>query len=65
MQVTVSSRGQIAIPEKIRESLGIRPSQKLEAIQYGGHIELVPPATRSAGGPPEPAGREGGEAPPE
>ena len=42
MQVTVSSEFEVVIPEEIRESLGIRPGQKLEAIQYDGRIELVP-----------------------
>ena len=42
MKVTVSSRYQVVIPKEIRESLGIRPGQKLEAIQYDGRIELVP-----------------------
>lgn len=42
MQVTVSPKFQVVIPKKIRESLGLRPGQKVEAIQYGNRIELVP-----------------------
>ena len=40
--LTVSSRYQIVIPARMRESLGIRPGQKLHAIECRGHIELVP-----------------------
>ncbi len=42
MRVTVSPKYQVVIPKEIRESLGIRPGQKVEAIQYGNRIELVP-----------------------
>lgn len=42
MRVTVSSKYQVVIPKKIRKSLGIRPGQKVEAIQYQNRIELVP-----------------------
>lgn len=42
MQITVSPKFQVVIPKQIRESLGIRPGQKIEAIQYGDRIELVP-----------------------
>ncbi len=40
--LTVSSKYQIVIPARMRESLGIRPGEKLHAIEYRGHIELVP-----------------------
>jgi AbrB family looped-hinge helix DNA binding protein len=40
--ITVSSKYQIVIPAKIRESLKIRPGEKLHAIEYRGRIELVP-----------------------
>ncbi len=40
--VTISSKFQIVIPRSIRESLGLRPGQKFQAIQYGNRIELVP-----------------------
>jgi len=39
---TISSKFQIVIPRSIRESLGLRPGQKFQAIQYGNRIELVP-----------------------
>jgi len=40
--ITVSSKCQIVIRSKIREALGIKPGEKLHAIEYRGRIELVP-----------------------
>jgi AbrB family looped-hinge helix DNA binding protein len=40
--ITVSPKYQIVIPAKIREALGIKPGEKLQAIEYRGRIELVP-----------------------
>ena len=40
--VTVSPSCQVVIPLAIREALGIRPGQKVEAIQYHDRIELIP-----------------------
>lgn len=40
--ITVSSKFQIVIPRVIRESLGIKPGERLHAIEYRGRIELVP-----------------------
>ena len=40
--VTVSSRFKVVIPRAIRESLGIQPGQKFQAIQYENRIELIP-----------------------
>jgi AbrB family looped-hinge helix DNA binding protein len=49
--ITVSSKYQIVIPSKIRQSLGIKPGEKLHAIEYRGRIELVPlRPTRAARG---------------
>ena len=41
-QVTVSPKYQVVIPAKVRRSLGIRPGQKVQVIQYEGRIELIP-----------------------
>ena len=50
-RLTVSSEYQIVIPARMREALGIRPGQKLHAIEYRGHIQLVPvKSMRSARG---------------
>ncbi|MCR4407161.1 MAG: AbrB/MazE/SpoVT family DNA-binding domain-containing protein [Anaerolineae bacterium] len=40
--VTVSPKFQVVIPRAIRDSLGIRPGQKVQVIQYGDRIELIP-----------------------
>lgn len=40
--VTVSTKYQIVIPKKVRESLGIEPGQKVQVIPYQGRIELIP-----------------------
>jgi AbrB family looped-hinge helix DNA binding protein len=40
--VTISPKYQVVIPKSIRESLGLRPGQKVQAIQYADRIELVP-----------------------
>jgi len=39
--VTVSPKYQIVIPREIRESMGIRPGQKVELVEYNGRIELI------------------------
>jgi AbrB family looped-hinge helix DNA binding protein len=40
--VTVSSKFQIVIPQEVRQALDIRPGEKLQVLQYGNRIELVP-----------------------
>ncbi len=40
--VTVSPKYQIGIPKDVRERLGIRPGQKIQAFAVGQKIELVP-----------------------
>lgn len=40
--VTVSSKFQIVIPSKVRDSLDIHSGEKLQVIPYNGRIELVP-----------------------
>ena len=41
-QVKVSPKFQVVIPKPVRESLGISPGQRLQVVQYGDRIELVP-----------------------
>ena len=41
-QVKVSPKFQVVIPKPVRESLGITPGQRLQVVQYGDRIELVP-----------------------
>ncbi len=40
--VTVSPKYQVVIPREIRESLDLKPGQKVQALQYRDRIELVP-----------------------
>ena len=40
--VTVSPKFQVVIPKFIRESMCLRPGQKLKVIEYDGRIELIP-----------------------
>ena len=40
--VTVSPKYQVVIPKKIRDSLQLRPGQKMTVIEYNGRIELIP-----------------------
>ncbi len=40
--LTISSKYQVVIPKAIREKLGLRPGQKLQAIVIGRRVELVP-----------------------
>ena len=40
--VTVSPKFQVVIPRNVRDSLRIRPGQKMQIIEYAGRIELIP-----------------------
>ena len=40
--VKVSPKFQVVIPKPVRESIGITPGQRLQLVQYGDRIELVP-----------------------
>ncbi len=40
--VTVSPKYQVVIPRAIRESLGLRPGQKVQALQYRDRVEFLP-----------------------
>ena len=40
--VTVSPKYQVVIPKEVREALGIRVGERLDAIPYRGHVALVP-----------------------
>jgi len=40
--VTVSSKYQVVIPRKVRESMDLKPGQKIHVIEYDGRIELIP-----------------------
>jgi len=40
--VTVSPKFQVVIPKAVRETLNIRPGQKLQILQFADRIEFVP-----------------------
>ncbi|MBI4556946.1 MAG: AbrB/MazE/SpoVT family DNA-binding domain-containing protein [Candidatus Hydrogenedentes bacterium] len=40
--VTISPKFQVVIPRQVRESLRLRPGQKVQVIEYEGRIELIP-----------------------
>jgi AbrB family looped-hinge helix DNA binding protein len=40
--ITVSPKYQIVIPRMVRESLGIKPGQKVQVLQYQNRIEFIP-----------------------
>lgn len=40
--VTVSQKFQVVIPQAIREAMGIRPGQRLQALQYQDRVVLIP-----------------------
>lgn len=42
MTVTISPKYQIVIPKPLRELLGLKPGQKVQAIAYEDRIELIP-----------------------
>lgn len=40
--VTISPKFQVVIPKRIRERLGLRPGQKVQAIAFDNRIEQIP-----------------------
>ena len=40
--VIISSKYQVVIPRDIRNSLNLRPGQRIHVISYGNRIELIP-----------------------
>ena len=40
--VTVSSKYQVVIPRSIRDTMDIRPGQKVQVVRYGDRIEFIP-----------------------
>ena len=45
--VIISPKFQVVIPRKVRDSLKLKPGQKVRVIQYGRRIELIPEAQMS------------------
>ena len=40
--VTVSPKFQVVIPKVLRSQMGLLPGQKLQILQYGDRLELLP-----------------------
>jgi AbrB family looped-hinge helix DNA binding protein len=40
--VTVSPKYQIVIPRKVRQTLNLKPGQKMQVVEYEGRLELIP-----------------------
>jgi len=40
--VKISPKFQVVIPKKVRESLKLKPGQRLQVIQFRNRIELIP-----------------------
>jgi len=40
--VTVSPKYQVVIPREVRNSLGIKPGEKVQIFQYEDRIEFIP-----------------------
>jgi AbrB family looped-hinge helix DNA binding protein len=40
--VKISPKYQVVIPRSIRESMHLKPGQKVQVVEYGNRIELVP-----------------------
>jgi len=38
----VSPKYQVVIPKEIRDTLRLRPGQKMRVIEYDGRIEMIP-----------------------
>ena len=40
--LTISPKFQVVIPKAIRERMGLKPGQKVQALVYDDRIELIP-----------------------
>ena len=40
--VKISPKYQVVIPKRIREALHLKPGQKVQMIEYGNRIEIIP-----------------------
>jgi AbrB family looped-hinge helix DNA binding protein len=40
--ITISQKFQVVIPKTVRESLRLRPGQKMQVVEYEGRIEFIP-----------------------
>jgi len=40
--VSISPKYQVVIPRRVREAMHLSPGQRVQVVQYGSRIELVP-----------------------
>ena len=40
--VKISSKYQVVIPQRVRQTLKLSPGQKVQVVVYGDRIELIP-----------------------
>lgn len=40
--VKISPKYQVVIPRRVRESMHLQPGQRMQVVEYGNRIELVP-----------------------
>ena len=40
--ITISPKYQVVIPRAVRDTLGLRPGEKMRVILYDGRVEYVP-----------------------
>ena len=40
--VKISPKFQVVIPKKVRESMQLRPGQRMQVIEYCDRVELIP-----------------------
>lgn len=42
MKATISPKYQVVIPRELRDSLQLKPGEKVEFLQYENRIEMIP-----------------------
>ena len=42
MKATISPKYQVVIPRELRESMNLKPGEKVEFLQYENRIEMIP-----------------------
>ena len=42
LTVTISKNFQVLIPRTVRESLRLRPGQRMQVVEYEGRLEFIP-----------------------
>jgi len=48
MSATVTSKGQVTIPKRVRDQLGLKAGSKVEFVMVHGHVVLEPVGARGA-----------------